>query len=565
MMMKMKAGALALAIAGTLAGCSTMVEIREGARTTHDSDSRRAEQLLEARRAREAPTPVGPIVTDTPFVDVRPMGKATRYPPSFRRVLTFNEPAGLPLQVLAQRVEAMTGVRLKYQSELVVGNGAGNALAVPNAAGGEVDATLRGLPPISQAINAMQLGGVASADVKTGVAISYSGDVTGLFNAIAASTGSHWEYDDASRTVNLFRYKTQVFEIPIGQGIGQASFTMGGLTQSSGSGGSPMSQATAESSHKIEMNAWAGIENAVKQLVSPEGAYAINQTAGTLLVRDRPDRMELIEKYVNDTMATLSRQVDLEVNIYRVTVNDRDVRGLNLDAVFSRLIETSGYNIGLRTQRPDVAGGGLSSLVLNVPERDANGVPNRYGGTSVFYDALSTLGRTSVVTNSSVSTRNNMPVPIKVVRRTSYLAEASPGFAGGGSNPISSGPQLTPGMVETGLNMFLLPQVTADGKRVALKMMASLSTLERLDSFGNDQVKIQQPQTTAREFSNEAWLSSGETWVVAGFQQTDSGMDTSTPIDNALWLLGGKSEARKGRELIVIAIRPTVKALRSRI
>lgn len=555
--------ALAGAVIASLAGCSTMADIREGAASTQGQAVAAAESMLAGRPARSVTPASGPVVTEGSFVDIRPVPRRAQYPSNFYQTVTFNEPAGLPLQVLAHRVNALTGVRLTYQSELVIGS-ANNPMAPKAQSGGDSDATLANLPPISQAINALQMGGVEAADVKTGVAISYTGHVVGMFNAIAAATGSHWEYDEASRTVHLYRFKTATFRIPSVQGTSSWKAHMGGQGSSS-AGGAPITTASAESTHTVESNPWVGIEAAIKQLVSPEGAFSINQVAGTVLVRDRPDRLDLIRKYMDDTITAMSRQADIEVSVYRVVVNDRDVRGLNWNGVFQRLIATSGYNLSFGSVRPDAVAEGLASMILRVPERDANGVPNRWGGSEVFVDALSTLGRTSVVNNTAVIAANNTPAPVKVVKRTSYLAKTTPGTAGSGNNVIGTGPELTPGVVETGLNMMVTPHIQDDGKRMRLKLMMSLSTLESLDSFGTDQASIQLPQVASREFEQEAWLTSGETLVLAGFEQIDAGMDTRSPLDKSLWLLGGKSEARKGREMVVITIRPVVTAVRSRI
>lgn len=543
-------------------GCSTMMEIREDARSTQRGADDAAQELLGARAARAQGPVVGPIITETPYVDVRPTRRSPRYPVSFNRQITINEPSGVPIQTLAQRIEAMTGVRMLYQSELVTPG----AMPVPqpDAQVSRDDSTLSALPPLP----ALPSVSTSALSPRTGVAISYTGDVVGLFHAIAGATGSQWEYNEAGQVVQFYRYKTETFRIPAVQGGSTTLAKMGGQTQSSGGqegGGGPISMASAEGEHKTDASIWKDIEATIKQLVSPDGVYALSESTGSITIRDRPDRVEMVRQYLQETADALARQIDVQVTIYRVIVNDEDVRAMNWEGLFRNALGHYAIGFSNLAGRPDPLAGGLSSVVLDIPENDANGVPQRWGGSQVILDALSKLGRTSVMQNTSILTANNQPAPFKVVRRTSYLASVAQNLQGEQGNVVNTGPTLTPGSVETGLNLYVLPHVQDDGKRMLIKLMMSLSSLESLDTFGNEQASIQLPQVASREFQANTWLNSGETLVLAGFEQVDAGLDTRSPLDKRLWLLGGSSSAKKGREVVVVAIHPTVTAVRSRI
>lgn len=552
--------AIGVVVALAASGCTTMVETRDMARTGIDEAKDTTESLLASRPSSAAGPVRGAIVTDVPYVDVKPVPVAVRYPLSFGRIMNVNEPIGVPLAMLAQRIREHAGITITYQTEIIDPQ-------VRNVGGGPESLGTSSLDNLPALPGGLALTGLTDQEVRTGVAISYSGPVKGLLDAIAAATNSHWELSPVTAQVRFFKYKTATYRIPAVQGLSvtEASLSRQSSGGSSDQDGQALNTASTEAKHTTNGSLWGGIEMAVKKLVSPQGIYNIDQVAGTLLVRDVPERMESIATYMNDLSEAMSRQVDVDVNVYRVLVKDNDVRGVSWDVLFQNLIKTSGYNMGLTTVRPDVTSNGLSSAVIKVPELDANGIPNRYGGSQLFLDALSTLGRSSMVTSASVVTSNNQPAPVKVVKRTSYLKETTPMFGSNSGDTISTGPALKPGSVETGLHMYFLPHVQDDGKRMLLKMMISLSTLESLDSYGSGDNKIQLPTVASREFNHQAWLNSGEVFVVAGFSQIDSGLDTESPLDARLWGLGGKSSARNGREMVVITIRPVVTAARSRI
>lgn len=553
----LKKAILAGVLVGLLSGCASMVETRRDARMTTDSAHAEAEAMLRDRY--RAQPVVGPIVTDVPYVDVRPVERTTRYPASFNRNVTINELAGVSMLELASRVQQLFGVRMVYEAEL---GGSPPAMRVPSRATGN-------LPPLEGAIDAVLGAAPSAAQMPTsvpsaGVPMSFNGTAVELFNTVGSAIGSHWEYNEGTRVVHFYRFKTETFRLPAVQGSASRAASMGGQSQSSG-GGQPISQAEASGSHETTAQVWEEMGTTLEQLISDEGSYSISQTGGTVTVRDRPDRLETIRSYIQQTADAMARQVDIDVTVYRVVINDTDSRAVNWNLAFRNMLGQ--YLIGADTtaSRPDVVSGGLSSLVISVPEENSDGLLNRWGNSSAILDTLSSMGRASVVTSTSIQTANNQPAPMKIVRRHAYLESVAQNMTGSGTDLTSTGPTLTPGVVETGLNIFALPHVMDDGKRMLLKMMVSLSSLESMDSYGNEQAMIQLPQVASREFERQVWLNSGETLVLAGFEQTDSAEDTASPIDRRWWGLGGSSRAHKGREFVVIAIHPTVTAVRSRI
>lgn len=551
--------ALAACIVTVLTGCSTMVEIRDAAQTAQSTANDGARSAFDGRASRSAGPVRGPLITDVPFVNTKPVPVVGRYPINFSRVVTLNEPMGIPLSTLAARMQALTGIAVTYQTEVN-----GNAPDIDMGLG--QDAAWQGLPQLPGGLPSLPSQGRGTgqpADPATNVAVSYTGSVRGALDAIAGATKSSWEYDETQQRVNFFRFKTQTFRVAAVQGTTTSKAILGGQQQ--GSRGQAIATASAESTHSTDSSLWKGIDEALKKLVSAEGSYYVDQAAGTVLVRDVPTRMEMVRKYLDDTNTAMSRQVDIEVTIYRVAVNDRDVRGLNWNLVFSKLIATSPYNFTLGTPRPDTVAQGLASAILKIPDRDANGVPYRYGGSELFIDALSTLGNTSLVNTTSVVATNNQPSPVKVVKRFEYVASTAQTYAGTANAAVATGPTLTPGTVETGLNMYVLPHIQDDGKRMLLKIMVSLSTLEELKTITAGTSTIQLPQVASREFQQQAWINSGETLVLAGFEQIDSGLETKSPLDKSIWGLGGSRTASKGREMVVVSIRPVVTAARSRI
>jgi len=533
----------------TLTGCG-LKTVRQSA-ATHEGADATAQHLIAGREVRRASSITGAVVTDIPYVDVNPVQSRPRYPASFRRNVTLNEPLGVAMPVLARRIESMLGVNVDYQAEVTDATDKGDAR--PSMA-----------PPLHRgdAVNLPPLELLLSTAPSSSIPIAYTGQAVGLFDTIASATESYWRYEPATQTVMFYRYLVESFRVPAVQGESSSSAKMGGVNNSSSGGdqdGQMLSMASAEGQHNTDGSVWKDIETTLEALVSSDGAFTTNPVLGTVTVRDRPDRMGQIRRWLNETADAMSRQVDVEMTIYRVTTRESDARGVNLFAAFQHTADKYGL-VFSGTQGAGGMDGGSASMGIIVDEN------SRFGGSQMIFEALSTLGNTSVEQSASVMTANNQPAPFKVVRRISYLREVSQGVSQGlGNSAVNTGPTLTPGTVETGLNMYVIPHVQSDGKRLRMKLMASISSLERMNQVGTSDNFIQTPETASREFQNETWLNSGETLVLASFHQADSGLDSSGPLNSKLWGAGGNRRASHGREIMVIAIRPIVSASRSRI
>lgn len=276
-------------------------------------------------------------------------------------------------------------------------------------------------------------------------------------------------------------------------------------------------------------------------------------------MRDRYDRMDRIAETIRKFNDKLSVMVTVNVSVYRVHAGKNDSRGVNWSVLYNALgQEASQFGLSFASPRPTTTG--LSSLVLNAPTARPDGSLAPYSGSQFFLDALSTIGETSVVSDAVVNTVNNTPAPIKIVQNTSYLAQTTPlltsGVNSGNSGAVGAGATLTPGQVESGFTMQVLPSVQDDGHRMLLQVSLSISTLDKIDAFTSGGQTLQLPQVSAREFMQREWMKSGQALVLAGFQNADSSSTTDTPLSEKLWAAGGNRQVATNRDAIVIVITP---------
>jgi len=546
----------------TLAGC-TMTQIHRQA------DSRYANTDLAASARLESARHVEPAesVTDSslPYVNTTPIAYEAQYPARFDSPANLNAPAQ-SVAALMRSLQAVSGFAVEADDDLLLSESSARA-------GGSAAAPAMSLPPppsdasdaqLAPPVGSFGIGNASGERLHIG-AIAYQGSLRGLLDEIAGKLDATWEYESASRTIHFYRYESRVFHIATIPGLMASATDFGGQGGRNVQGGQGQSISTTSSGNRAQYegkySVWQVIDKNIGLMLSPSGSLSINEAAASIVVRDRWDRLDKIANYVHTINGQLSTQVKVNVTVYRVTQNDSDSHGINWSAAYNEIAKRAGV-MGVTITTPRPTSDGLSSMILSAPTLNKNGNITPFAGSQAFLDALSSIGKTSVVTNSTVSTVNNIAAPVKVFTSKSYLAQSTPlitsGVTGGNSSPVGAGASLTPGSVETGFSMQILPSVQPDGHRVLMQVMLSLSTLDALDPVESGGQMIQVPTVSGRELLQRVWMRSGQSLILAGYESTGSDDTTASPVSKGLWGLIGQRRTSNTHDALVIVITPEV-------
>jgi type IVB pilus formation R64 PilN family outer membrane protein len=166
--------------------------------------------------------------------------------------------------------------------------------------------------------------------------------------------------------------------------------------------------------------------------------------------------------------------------------------------------------------------------------------------------ALSTQGRVSELTSATLVTLNNQAAPVNVGRRVSYLAAS----ATTQTPNVGSTTSLTPGTVQTGFSMTLVPHILG-AKEMLLQYSLDLSTLLELKSITSGTSTIQTPDVSTSNFIQRVRIQTGETLVVAGFDQ-DNLLAVADGVGSAQNSLMGQRKGMVKRTMLVILIQPNL-------
>jgi type II secretory pathway component GspD/PulD (secretin) len=102
-----------------------------------------------------------------------------------------------------------------------------------------------------------------------------------------------------------------------------------------------------------------------------------------------------------------------------------------------------------------------------------------------------------------------------------------------------------------------LPVITG-ARTLMMQMSINLSDLDDIKNVESGGSMIQTPIVQARNFLQRLRMKSSETLVIAGFQQDVANMTNSGSFSPWDWIFGGRREATKNNQVIVILVTPSI-------
>lgn len=384
------------------------------------------------------------------------------------------------------------------------------------------------------------------------VPVKYSGKLSGLLNYLANRYGLYWQYKND--IVTFFTQETRVFTVyalPTETSL-QASMT--GATMGESGGGN----ASSSLSVNTDLRIWDSIEEGVKQVVGDSGKLSFSRVAGTITITASPYVVRKVAAYVANWNEKLSRQVAITVRIIQVTLNNEDNYGLNLNAVFNSSRISSTFMTAVPEAGASVLTGNLSMTLLK---------PGKWSSSQAIINALSSQGKTQLVTSSSVTTLNNKVAPVQISTSKNYLKEITVTTSGSGEDQSRD----TDYQVDTlnyGFTMEILPRILDHGRLIVLFNLSITDFLGFEKTGTNDEsesekgeseaTQLQLPTMQMRGFVQEIAMRSGQTLVLTGFENLNESTMTSGIGKAKMGLLGGTAYNTSEHRVLVITMTPEV-------
>lgn len=378
----------------------------------------------------------------------------------------------------------------------------------------------------------------------TKMIVNYKGPISGLLDEVANRFGIWWKYE--KNEIYFYKYVTKTFVIYSLPTNPSLSVSVGG------SGGS---SSISQSSSVDGLDMWNNIQSTITSMITQDSNLVIDKGNGTITLTATPTDIKRVAKYINEQNNRISKQVAISVKVIQLNITNADKYSLDLNATF-----------GGRGSIKDITAG-TSATIDNSISSLTMGISSKRWSVDAAMNALSQEGQTNLVTSGTVTTMNNKPAPIQVVKTQNYISDITKTNSGDSDSYDIS---VETEEIETGFTMSVLPRVLDHGRILMFfnLTLSDLLSLEAVDitsskkdeegeSSGESQY-IQNPVIETRGFTQEVAMKSGETLILAGYERVEDSTDkkgVGTPENT---LLGGSSSAERDRTILVIMLTPVV-------
>lgn len=370
--------------------------------------------------------------------------------------------------------------------------------------------------------------------------VSYKGPLSGLLDEVCSYFGVWWKYEYGE--IYIYKYTTKTFTL-------YTLPTTPSMTSnvSSSSGGGSITSGVSS------IDLWGNIVTAVKSMLGSGSSLVTDSSSGTLTVTATPTEIKKVAKFVHEQNVRLARQVAISVKVLQVEVDESNGFGFDLNAAFKDRTEGGGHISLTEAFGPNGLEDGNAGISMKILSGDVS--------VSAAMQALATQGTTTLVTSGTVTTMNNKPAPIQVVKTQNYISELTKTNNGTVNNTESYDITVETEEIETGFTLDVLPRIMDHGRLMMLFSLnlSDLLAIERVNVGGTeDSGYIQNPIIEERGFSQEVALKSGETLVLSGYErvETASQKEGLGAINNNI--LGGSQKVDKTRTIVVILLTPVV-------
>jgi len=356
-------------------------------------------------------------------------------------------------------------------------------------------------------------------------------------------------------------YEEKIFNLGFLPVVKESKATLGGDvlgnlgSVSAGGGGaltSPLKGEVTVNSElsKSTLEIYKNLEQTIKSMLSKNGTFQLNPSAGLLYVKDRPSYVRTVEKFINQFTAKYGKQIILDAQIVEVVLDKEHNLGIDW-------LEITNYILGKDRVRLDTLNLGLSTNPKqSTVSLTISGQPN----VNTLLNLLKQYGELKVLQNPKLRVLHSQPALISVGTTYSYIKEFKRDIlanAGVGNTTTTITPIITyttqTSSVFDGILLSIVPYFSNDNE-IYLHIVPIKSEVADLKDvkFGADYY-ITLPVVNLREMSTVVKAKAGDLIVIGGLildKQRNNERRIAIPLLDNLF----RSQTGEGRtsELVIL-------------
>jgi len=571
---------LAVAVALALSGCGALNE-RDGIRSASVEGNQKVQDSLAQLRQEDLLRSAAVREFDGVWLGGKTVkvSRDAELPAVFSQPIRFSFPDKPALNVFADRISKITNLSVRVSPDALVpiqvftaqrmgsaGGGAALQAASPVTMSVPMSGTLGQSVPSLASMSGMGGGGYTAVPQGEAVGRSFFIDqaspagatLSELLDQKTAEYGVGWDFKDG--IIQISRLVTRTYQIATITDINDVTSTIAKTSTTGGndSGGDSVAKEAGKVSSNSDVSAkmTAGVDVvknlriAIEGTLTPNsiGKYSISDS-GVVTVTDTREVQEQVEELINAENKSVSRQVRMRMQIVDLTATTNNDMGVNWAWLINNAASKWNVNLFSPAGLPGASTGfGQIGVIRNGDNST----------TSAFLQALATVGKVNVRKDETYPMMNNRPLSIANTENFIYPARSSSASSNNtGNNNTTVVPGVEPGQLTTGTFLNMRSSIQPNGS-VIVQFSMDASMRGATNTFVNNGVTLQYPQSTANQYQIYTTIVKGETAVLAGVQNIQQqGSDRS--FDGQLTpLLGGGVASSSTQRAVLILLTPQV-------
>lgn len=360
-----------------------------------------------------------------------------------------------------------------------------------------------------------------------------------------------YSFTEEDDMLSWSKYKVDRFKIDALAGMASTQYgsEKDQTTSNSGGFGSRMSQVESGfdtnkdyTVYKTDTgDIWKDISESINVLRSDFGKVAVNQSTTSVLVKDLPRNVELIESYVKELNVDLGTVIAADIEIITFSSTKSDSEAIDW-SIIKQGLSANGV-ISLTTSFADLASDSAPTVLEYRRES------GKYAGSSALLQVLNKNGVNYRVSRKRAISINNYPTSIIYGNDTAFVEEA-------GSNStanVGTNQTLRIGKVRTGEQLHMLPSVHGDD--VFLTLSTSLNTLKDIRQIESGDTVVEGPEIGLDKMVTRLRIRDGDTMVLSNSISEENSSGSNNGLQCLLFGCSATEETIKEERIILITPR----------
>lgn len=384
------------------------------------------------------------------------------------------------------------------------------------------------------------------------VSLNANGTVDEALRLLSSRT--NYAYSMKEDSLTWHEYQTKIFSLPMAGG--DYSYMIGKTDQAGGGGGSSgdTTQTAGTSAFDVDLKQYSNIkadnvnvlEDALEFVGSIVGDYGmvnISKAGSSLLVKTTPDRMRVVDEYLEQVIEDLTTQVALEVLVVQVTTHNSTDIGISWDAV--RKVTDGQLNF--------IGSMAANKFTGGTPLGFASSSTTSKGSVDLLVNALQKQGTVSFLTSHNILTASGKISELEMADIKGYLAQSKVTQ----TENIDASTELIPGVIQSGYTLYSYAKVFKN--KVAIVVSNRASDLDPFEKVGTEQNFIQIPSMRSNRINVNQIVSDGTTVVAASIRREKAASESQSPLSAVFF----PTYKGAGKEVVEIYVLVTPRIVRS--